>query len=269
MAQMAPAGGSATRPWLRLRQDCLVAADLARETDAIHKIFGLEVCHRDPNVARYGLENVLFPIGTDFIEIVAPTRPGTAAGRFLERHDGRFGYMIIMDCDDPLARQAHCDSIGIRTANLIRHDTYLGVQLHPKDTGGAMLEFNRTDGGQDAMGPYAPAGPEWQQSIRRDVTQRLLGADIETPDPAGFAARWSAILQRPVKTAFDGRLQIPLDSGSVRFMPSNRPESVLSGIEVQVANPEAVLRTAKELDCIDEKGEVSVCGIRVRLGGAA
>ncbi len=138
-------------PYLRLRQVCLVAADLARETGRIKSALGLEECHRDPNVAKYGLENVLFPVGTSFIEIVSPTRPGTAAGRFLERHDGKFGYMVILDCDDPAARQRHAESIGVRVANVIRHDNYFGVQLHPKDTGGAMIEFNNTAGGNDVM----------------------------------------------------------------------------------------------------------------------
>ena len=72
----------------------------------------------------------------------------------------------------------------MRTANLIRHGDYLGVQLHPKDTGGAMIEFNRTAGGEDPMGPYAPAGPRWQRAIRRDVTRRLAAAEIECAEPA-------------------------------------------------------------------------------------
>ena len=88
-------------PFLRLRQVCLVAADLEREAARIAAIFGLEICYRDPNVARYGLANVLFPVGTSFLEIVSPTRAGTAAGRFLERHGGKYGYMVILDCDDP------------------------------------------------------------------------------------------------------------------------------------------------------------------------
>ena len=66
-------------PYLRLRQVCLVAHDLAKETARIKSLLGLEECHRDINVAKYGLENVLFPVGSSFIEIVAPTRPGTAA----------------------------------------------------------------------------------------------------------------------------------------------------------------------------------------------
>lgn len=77
-----------TAPYLRLRQVCLVAADLARETALIKSKLGLEECNRDVNIAKYGLENVLFPVGSSFIEIVSPTRPETAAGRFLERHGG-------------------------------------------------------------------------------------------------------------------------------------------------------------------------------------
>ena len=73
-------GAEGLTAYLRLRQVCLVSADLAAKPRAIKAVLGLEECYRDPNVAKYGLENVLFPVGSDFIEIVAPTRPGTAAG---------------------------------------------------------------------------------------------------------------------------------------------------------------------------------------------
>jgi hypothetical protein len=264
----AVAAQSDAASWLRLRQICLVANDFARETELVREIFGLEACYRDPNVARYGLENVLFPVGTDFIEIVSPTRPGTAAGRFLERHQGRNGYMIIMDCEDPVARQAHCESLGVRTANLIRHDAYLGVQLHPKDTGGAMLEFNRTEGGRDPMGPYAPAGSVWQSAIRQGVTQRLVGAEIECADPAEFSSRWAEILQRPVHPLGKGGTRIALDSGRIDFLPAGR-EAVLAGIELQVASRKEVFAQARELGCVDEEGEMHVCGMRIRLSEEA
>lgn len=265
---MVATAAQAASSWLRLRQVCLVAEDLARETERVRKILGLEVCYRDPNVARYGLENVLFPAGTDFVEIVSPTQPGTAAGRFLERHKGRHGYMIIMDCPDPAARQAHCAAIGVRTANLIRHDGYLGVQLHPKDTGGAMLEFNRTEGGEDPMGPYSPAGNDWQKAIRSDVTQRMLGTEIECRDPAGFSARWGEILQRPAQAIAGGRYRIVLDAGSLDFLPSDGPQAVLAGIELQVVDRERVMKAARELGCLDANGDVQLCGIRLRLSEA-
>jgi hypothetical protein len=254
-----------TAPFLRLRQVCLVNADLARAAMLLKAVFGIEECFRDPNVARYGLENVLFPVGTDFIEIVAPTRPDTAAGRFLARHGGRHGYMIILDCDDPEARQRHCAALGVRTANLIRHHNYLGVQLHPKDTGGAMIEFNRTENGGDPMGAYAPAGNDWQQAIRRDVTRRLVAVEIECPAPLAFAAHWGEILQRPVAALANGGSKIALDSGSVRFRPGSGTEAVFTGIELEAADRDRILDVARDRNCLRADGKIEVCGIHVRL----
>lgn len=256
---------SSPAPFLRLRQVCLVTSDLARETESIKAVFGLEECYRDPNVARYGLENVLFPVGTDFIEIVAPTRTGTAAGRFLARHGGRRGYMVIMDCDDPESRHKHCAAIGVRTASLIRHDSYLGVQLHPKDTGGAMIEFNRTHEGADPMGAYAPAGPAWQKAIRRDLTRRMVAAEIECPVPAMTAARWGSILQRPAVPCGQGEFEISLDTGAIRFLRGNAPEPVFAGIELQVADRDKIVQGARDRDCLASDGRIEVCGVRFRL----
>ena len=255
-------------PFLRLRQICLVASDLARQAALIKAIFGLEECYRDPNVGRYGLENVLFPVGTDFIEIVAPTRPGTAAGRFLERHGGRHGYMVIMDCDDPESRRKHCEAIGVRAANVIRHDAYFGVQLHPRDTGGAMLEFNCTEQGEDPLGAYAPAGRDWQKAVRRDVTQRLLAVEIECLDPGGFSAHWCKVLQRPAHPAGAGRFRIALDTGAINFLPGDG-EAALTGIELQVADRARILREAKARGCSVTDAAVEVCGVRFRLTEAA
>ena len=232
-------------PYLRLRQVCLVAADLAREAARIEQALGIAECYRDTNVAKYGLENVLFPVGSSFIEIVSPTRPGTAAGRFLERHGGRHGYMVILDCDDPERRQRHAESLGIRVANVIRHDTYLGVQLHPKDTGAAMIEFNRTAGGEDPMGPYAPAGPNWQRAVRTNVARRLAAVEIECPDPASLSARWAALFEKSV-TKKD---RIQLDAGEVRFLPGSGPEPVFAGVVLEAA------RAATH----------ELCGVRFRL----
>ena len=231
--------------YLRLRQVCLVAADLETEAARLKQALGVEECYRDANVGKYGLENVLFPVGSSFIEIVSPTRPGTTAGRFLERHGGRHGYMIILDCDDPERRQRHAESLGIRTANLIRHGDYLGVQLHPKDTGAAMIEFNRTLGGEDAMGPYAPAGPDWQRAVRSDVTRRLVAVEIECPDPARLSARWGELLESPVSA----RHRIALDAGEIHFLPGNGSEAVFAGVVLEAAAP----------------ASVELCGLRFRL----
>ncbi|MFP6617563.1 MAG: hypothetical protein VCB26_14260, partial [Candidatus Hydrogenedentota bacterium] len=64
--------------WLRLRQICLVAEKLAPVEEALCDVLGIKVCYRDPGVGRFGLENALFPIGNQLLEVVAPTEENTA-----------------------------------------------------------------------------------------------------------------------------------------------------------------------------------------------
>jgi len=250
---------------LRMRQICLVARHLAPVVDEFRAVLGLEVCHRDPNVAKYGLANVLFPVGTSFLEIVSPTRPGTTAGRFLERHGGNYGYMVILDCDDPERYRRRAESLGVRVANLIRHDGYLGVQLHPKDTGAAMLEFNSTVGGADPMGPYGPAGPHWQRAIRTQRTRSLLAVEVESPDPEQLAERWAAIFERPVQKLGNGGCRITLDTGTIEIVPSTSSESVFAGVNLEVADQAAIFAAAKEQGCAVGDETISACGMRFRI----
>ena len=65
--------------YLRLRQLCLVARELARVEEDLWAVFGGHVCHRDPEVGQFGLHNALMPFGTSFVEVVAPLREGTNA----------------------------------------------------------------------------------------------------------------------------------------------------------------------------------------------
>ena len=84
--------------------------------------------------------------------------------------------------------------MGVRVANVIDHAPYHGVQLHPRDCRAAFIEFNHTDGSDDILGPYPPAGPDWQKSIRKDVTQALTGVEMQSPDPLGLAEHWGRII---------------------------------------------------------------------------
>ena len=77
--------------YMRLRQICLVAPRLEPVIGDIAGIMGLNVCYRDGNVAKYGLENALLPVDTILLEVVAPFQPGTAAGRVLDKTGGRGG----------------------------------------------------------------------------------------------------------------------------------------------------------------------------------
>jgi hypothetical protein len=220
--------------YIRLRQICLVAPQLVPVVSDICDIMGLRVCYRDGNVAKYGLENALMPVDTILLEVVAPTAPGTAAGRFIEKTGGRGGYMAIFCCDDPDARGKHAGALGVRTANMITHPPYHGVQLHPRDCRAAFIEFNHTDGSDDGLGAYPPAGPDWQKSIAKAVTQALTGVEMQSPDPAGLAAHWGRILGIEPDRTTAGEAELRFPNSVFRFVHGK--DEIMSGLTFRVAD---------------------------------
>ena len=252
---------------LRLRQICLVAPELEPATDELAKVLGLAVCYRDDAVAKYGLVNAVMPVGSCFLEVVAPTEEGTAAGRHLARRGGAGGYMVILDCDDIGFWERRVHEQGVRVANDIDHEgQYRGLQLHPRDTGGALLEINWTLGGAALDGPYHPAGPDWRSAVRTDRVAELLGAEIQAAHPADLAARWSTLLDRPVHRDRSGAARIDLDLGFIRFVAAidGRGEG-LSGIDLRVVDRDAVRDAAATLGVVVTDDMIKLCGTRIRL----
>jgi hypothetical protein len=244
--------------YLRLRQICLVAPAIEPVVGDIAGIMGLKICYRDGNVAKYGLENALLPVDTILLEVVAPFQPGTAAGRFIDKTGGRGGYMAIFCCDDPDTRGAHANKIGVRTANVITHAPYHGVQLHPHDCRAAFIEFNHTDGSDDILGTYPPAGPDWQKSILKDVTQALTSVEMESPQPEALAAHWGKIIGIAVTMNTKGEPELKLPNASFRFV--NGPADIMSGLTFKVTS------IAKVLDAATARG-CKLSGDSFELGG--
>jgi len=246
---------------LRLRQICLVASQLEPVVGDLAAILGLAVCYRDPNVARYGLANALMPVDTVLLEVVAPTMEGTAAGRFLAKTQGQGGYMAIFSCDDPAARRAHAERIGVRVAHVIDRPPYLGVQLHPRDCRAAFIEFNHTAGSDNLRGPYPPAGPHWHTFIRTDVTRRLVEVVLQSPEPADLARHWSAILDAPMGTGPGGAPTIALKDIALRFTAG--PADALSGLVFEAADGDTIARSAQARGYPVAADGIAIGGVRV------
>jgi hypothetical protein len=250
-------------PYMRLRQICLVAPHLEPVISDIAGIMGLSVCYRDGNVAKYGLENALLPVDTILLEVVAPFKDGTTAGRFIEKTGGRGGYMAIFCCDDPDARGRHANALGVRTANVIDHAPYHGVQLHPRDCRAAFIEFNHTDGSDDILGAYPPAGPDWQKFIRKDVTRALTAVEMQSPDPRGLAAHWGKIIGvAPIETE-GGGAELKLPNATFRFV--NGASEIMSALEFRVADAARVLDAARAKGHAVAGNEFLLGGVRFRL----
>lgn len=251
---------------LRLRQICLVAPDLEPAVEQVRAIFGVEVCHRDEAVTKYGLVNALFVFGHQFLEIVSPTRDGTAAARFLERSGGRGAYMAIFDTHDPERRRVLVESLGVRIAHTMDVPGFRGIQLHPRDARATMLEFDRSDGNEQLDGVYWPAGTHWQVHQRLDRVAGIPWIEVETPDPSDLAAHWARLIDLPVGAEAHGHPVLRFDLGAVRFVavPAGSPER-LATLHVAVHDPMAVrARAAAEGLAADQEGDgFLLCGVRV------
>ena len=250
--------------WLRLRQIALVAEKLAPVEQEIIDVLGVEVCFRDPGVGRFGLENALFPIGNQLLEVVAPIQENTAGGRYLERRGGDGGYMVITQCDDHMPRRNRVKELGVRIALQFEHDEYLGMQLHPKDTGATFFEIDEQLGenAHAEDGPWDPAGPDWQRAKKTDRVNGIIAAELQCDDPAATAAKWGAIAELPVSASNT----IELDNATLRFVPctDGRPEG-LGGIDVVSTNKGAILDAADRIGAKRSDSQVYLGGIRINL----
>ena len=188
---------------MRLRQVALAA----RELDAAERRLeeaGLRAPFRDPGVAEFGLVNVVYAVGDTFLEVVAPDRPDTAVGRWLD-HVGAdlAGYMALVQVDDLATTRQRAADLGIRSVWSADLDDIAATHLHPKDVGAIVSVDQPTDPASWRWG-----GEGWQD---RAVPGGLKAVELgRGADPS----QWGALLDRPV----DGGV-LPLDDGTeIRFV---------------------------------------------------
>jgi len=217
----------------RLRQVALVATHLDRVVDQLCETLQVERCFQDPGVGEFGLHNWLMPIGDTFLEVVAPMREDTTAGRYLDRRGGDGGYMTIFQTDDIAGARQRLHDEGVRV--VWRHDgpRMCGTHVHPKDLPGAIVSIDWADPADH----WEWAGPDWRDHVRTGLVSEIVGAEIQSSDPEGLAERWGQVLGRPVTSS-----ALLLDDGaggvsSIRFVPivDGRPEG-LGGVDIRVAD---------------------------------
>jgi hypothetical protein len=254
---------------IRLRQIALVANKLAPVIDDLKAVIGLEVCYIDPGVGVFGLENSLLPVGNNFIEVVAPIKEGTAGGRYLKRRGGDGGYMVICQCEShaaQLERRERALSVGVRIAWERESGGYHVMQLHPADTGGSFFEID-WDAKGEVEGNWEPAGGNgWRSAKRTEIVSAYSAVELQSPDPAGLAERWSSIAGVPIRKDVRGRLEMRLDNASVRFVEATdgRGEG-LSGIDIVVADRVRLNSAAERRGYKTTDDQLTICGTRFYL----
>ncbi|KIX04179.1 uncharacterized protein Z518_07733 [Rhinocladiella mackenziei CBS 650.93] len=172
---------------VRLRQIALIAEDLERARYLLTAILGTEVVFEDPQVANWGLKNILVAVGGDIIEVCSPFKPDTTVGRLLKKR-GDGGYMIIMQTTDAAARRKYLESNKL--AKVIfgySHGDVECVQYHPKGIlGGMMPELDSHKPSpsnptplESVFSPWHACGPDYDKysaAMKRCSHLRLLSA---------------------------------------------------------------------------------------------
>lgn len=178
-----------TSTGVRLRQAVIAAADLDAVAGALREELGLGAPYADPGVALFGLRNAVFALGDTFLEVISPTRPHTAAGRWLERNGGDGGYMLILQFADLVGARARADALGARVVWQLDLPDISGTHLHPADTRGALLSLDRAD----PPGSWRWGGPDWTGGVGTGAPGRLDGVTVSTAEPIVTARRWGTI----------------------------------------------------------------------------
>ena len=254
---------------VHLRQVALVASTLAPVVADLSDIFGIEACHVDPGLAIWGLENTLLPIGNNFIEVVAPTRQGTAAGRYLDRRGGDGGYMVICQTETRALQDAcrqRAAALGVRVAyESDEREGFNIMQLHPRDLEAAFFEID-WDAKADFNGHWEPAGgTKWAAHVRRQRVREITGVELQCKNPPALAAKWAHIAGTAV-TSEDGDPVVALDNAQLRFVPvSDGRGAGLSGIDLAVTDRGAIIDAARMHNAYVNDRQIIVCGTRFYL----
>jgi len=215
---------------VRLRQAVLVAGELEPVASALKSALDLGEPFRDPGVGEFGLTNAVFALGDCFLEVISPKQPDTAAGRYLARHGGDGGYMVIFDLEDLDGARLRAEEQRVRVVWQIDLPDISGTHLHPADLRGAIVSLDQSR----PYGSWRWGGPQWTERIGPAGQGRLAGITVAVADPGAVAARWGHVLG--VSCASEPQPTLHLDEAEVRFVAAadERDEGL---IEIMVELP--------------------------------
>lgn len=253
----------------RLRHLCLMVPRLDETVDALCAVFGLAVAHREPAVQAWGLRNAVLPVGGSFIEVCTPVRDSAPAQRFLQRRPEGGAYNVALDGVDLPRQRAHLQRLGLRlVTELDLPEGYAMLQLHPRDTGACMLEFNHTAGGDEPLGPYRPAGAHWQRQVRTGRVAGLRALTLHSRTPARLAGHWAQLLQTPLVQGRATGPLLPLTGGQLRFaLAAEHEPAGVAEAELAATDAPAVLASAaaRGLPVDAARASVRLAGVAFRL----
>jgi methylmalonyl-CoA epimerase len=125
----------------------IAVADLEAAVERYRRTLGLEPVHRE-RVPSQGVEEVLFAVGTSYVQLLGALGPDTPVGRFLERRGEGLhpvGYRVT-----ELARELdRLRADGVRLIDDVPRAGSRGTSIafvHPSEMGGVLVELVQEGG---------------------------------------------------------------------------------------------------------------------------
>lgn len=177
---------------VRLRQLAVAALDAGEVVEQLCAVLGLSASYQDPGVAEFGLENHVFALGNQFLELVSPVTHAAPVWRFLQKR-GRdaAGYMVVLEVDSVDPYRARAETLRLRVVLDSESETWGTLHLHPRDMG-SLMSVDRDKGGD-----WTPAGPDWQNQPAASAIAGIAGVRIATSDPIAVGEPLGDISRHP------------------------------------------------------------------------
>ena len=117
----------------------VVVRDLEAAVKRYSDLFGLTV-HKRSESKEFGFKNAILPLGKGHIELMEPTDPNKAVGKFLAKR-GEGVYLIGFDTADVAGSVKHLKEKGARVDDR-RPDI---AWVHPGETPGLFVELRKPE----------------------------------------------------------------------------------------------------------------------------
>jgi len=119
----------------------VVVRDLETAIKNFQTLFGLKV-HRRGESKEFGFINAILPLGKGHIELLQPTNPSSAVGRFLETR-GEGVYLVGFDVEDIPGSAKRLKEKGVKVTE--GRPDYPIAWVHPKDAHGVFVELRKPE----------------------------------------------------------------------------------------------------------------------------
>lgn len=120
----------------------IAVQDLEAAVERYRAIFGLEPAYREV-VQSQGVEEVLFRVGTSYVQLLGALGPDTPVGRFLAKR-GPGVHHVAYRVDDVAAALDRLRAQGVRLVDEVPRAGSRGTTIafvHPQDLGGVLVEL--------------------------------------------------------------------------------------------------------------------------------